>query len=112
MGFAAYSKEGVNYPILICNTCLMPIKDIRLAIITFNDLVGHPISYATGIYHKGECDPGSKMQPYSDELSSYLRQLICNVRLGEIIQREGKRQLVIEVPEEDDLIEVHGKLIW
>jgi len=52
------------------------------------------------------------MQPYSDELSSYLRQLICNVRLGEFIQCEGQRQLVIEVPEEDDLIEVHGKLIW
>ena len=112
MGLSEYSYKGSNYPVLTCDTCDKPIKDIRLAIIAFNNLFGNPILHAAGIYHKGKCDPGNKVFDYSDELVQYTRKLIVNQRLGKIVVNGSKRQLIIDIPEPDNLTEVIGKLPW
>ena len=99
MYLSFWSEEGVNYPTIICSACGKPIKDARKAIIVSLDLGGNPISHATGVYHKGQCDTGKQAAPYWDELSVYLRQLVCNLKLGEMMSSGKKGQLVIDLPE-------------
>ena len=112
MNLASLSEKGANYPTLICDACGEPIKDARKAIITWDDLAGKPISYATGIYHKVRCDPGHRIERYSDELSSYMGQLVCNLKIGNKVTNGTKRQLVIDLPEPDDFTEVIGRPNW
>jgi hypothetical protein len=100
MSFASYLKRGKNYPTLTCDTCGQPIQDVTSAIITFKDLSGCPISHATGIYHKVTCDPGHEVQPYCDELQSYLCQLVFNLRLGRVVNKNSK-QIIIDIPQDE-----------
>ncbi|MFC1872489.1 hypothetical protein ACFLYV_02070 [Chloroflexota bacterium] len=107
-----YSEKGVNYPVIICEGCQRPIKDASKAIITFQDLVGNPFNESRGVYHKVTCDPGNQAEPYSGELSNYLRRLIANVRLGKIVTDGNGRQLVIDLPEPDGFTEMLGNPDW
>ena len=112
MSFGTYSEKGVNYPILICDSCHLPIKDASSAIITFPNLGGNPLDEANGIYHKGKCDPGNRVKPYSNELAAYLRQLACNLKIGELVTADTKRQLVINLPEPNGFAEISGNPDW
>ena len=112
MCLSFWSEEGVNCPTIICSTCGKPIKDARKAIIVSPNLAGNPVSHATGVYHKGQCDPGKQAAPYWDELSVYLRQLLCNLKLGEIVSSGRKRQLVIDLPEPNGFTEIRGGPHW
>lgn len=112
MNFASFLEEGVYYPTLICDACGEPIKDARKAIITWGELADKTISYATGIYHKVRCDPGHKIERFSDELSSFMRQLVYNLKIGNRVTNGTERQLVIDLPEPDDLTEVIGRPNW
>lgn len=97
MGLSRITQQGSNYPIITCDACGKPIKDIRRAIITFSDTIGKPVNYCTGMYHKGECDPGDKMQPHSQELETSIQQLIWNLGIGKKITDGHKWWLVVEM---------------
>ena len=112
MGFSDYTMRGVIYPILTCDTCGKPIKDARLATIGFPDIIGDPISHATSIYHNGKCDPGHEVCPGSYMLLTYLQHLVWNLPIGKKVVDGQKRQLIIELPEPNDMTDVPGKLPW
>ena len=112
MGMSVYTDKGINYPVLTCDTCGEAIKDVRRAMITIPELCGTPIVPSSGLYHKGHCDPGRTAYRGWDELSTYMRQLICNLRLGEIVTDGSRRQLVIDLPELDGLSECGGPQPW
>jgi len=113
MNLASFTEKGIDYPTLICDACGEPIKVARKAIITFPvDLFSKPMSYANGVYHKVRCDPGHQVRPYSEELSSYMKRLICSLRIGRIVANGEERQLVIDLSEFDDVMEGIGQPNW
>ena len=113
MGLSCYSEKGIDYPILTCDKCGRPITEAWGAIVITQKPYRDPIVNISGIYHKGKCDPGNKICPYSEELSRYLRQLVCNLHIGEIVKNGSKRQLVIDIPEPDGFLECRGsKSTW
>ena len=112
MGLSSYSKKGVDSPILTCDSCGKSIWHVRLAIITFPELSGHPVSNASGIYHKGKCDPSSSVTPYSEELAEYMPELMWNIGIGEKQISGSKRRLVIEMPEPDAIMNGISKPPW
>ena len=82
MGLAEYKNNGRVYAVFTCDSCGVPFNDVSEAIITFSEFEGHPINYAIGIYHRVRCDPGSKVQPSSDEFATFMRHLVEDYKLN------------------------------
>jgi hypothetical protein len=112
MKIAQYSDKGNNYPVLICNGCGKPIKNAKMALITFKELAGNSLNSVTGVFHKGECDPGNHVSLYSDELEYCIVQLVFNIKIGRIITQGNKRQLIIDLPDEDGVSTIYSNLVW
>lgn len=113
MVLAFYNAKGNSYPVLICDTCGKPIRDTQKAIVLSDGLLDEkPIEHVKGIFHKGQCDPGKEVYRYSTELSQYMRQLVYNLHIGKKVLSGSTRQLVIDLPEPDDVLEVVSKQPW
>ena len=83
MALAQFTKNGFVYAIFTCDGCGEPFDSPEEAIITFSEFVGHPVNQAIGIYHRVKCDPGSKLQPSSDEFGRFFKHLINYYKLNE-----------------------------
>ena len=83
MGFGAMINQGKIYPILTCDTCGKPIKNLNKAIAVFTNVKGENVLPMYGVYHKVKCDPQNqpdvdfnhKDHPFWRPLDKYLEQL-------------------------------------
>jgi hypothetical protein len=117
MGLAMRYADGKYYPEITCDTCCKPIADWQEAIATHPASKGCRIVPVT-VYHKGECDPGSRdidetqqdileqidillQQGNSklwQELTHFLPWLMWNHRWGIRQHGQEKDRLSVEVP--------------
>lgn len=110
MGLSVYFGENIT-PIITCDTCGKPIKDIR------KSMVGIPRLFGQGtepvyVFHKGECAPSREEYPNCEELHRFMRHLLGNIRLGRLAIADSQRQIVVDVPEPDGLSECVSNLPW
>ena len=101
MGFAISTREGKNYPELVCDTCGCPITDLDGGVVTFRSTWDAPQDKITVVQvrHKGKCDPGSSSPEtaFSRELKHFIEALLWRYEWGEK-KREGERAtLTIDV---------------
>ena len=103
MGLSIKCLNGKTFPSLTCDTCGEPIENIHSAMVGIEDIfIGNSIPSPIYVFHRGECAPGRKVMPGTQELREYMTQLVWNLHLGRIFPGDdGKQYMAIELPEPD-----------
>jgi len=109
MGLSVHLGENI-IPVITCDTCGKPIVDIRTAQVATTKIFGQG-TIPVHVFHRGKCTPSREEYPGTEELPQFLRKLVGNIHLGRIVT-PNQRQIVIDLPEPDDMNECIGKLPW
>lgn len=99
MGLSMRYEEEKACPVLTCDKCGKPIGDWSGAIVTHRwPSEDSPVT--AKVYHKVECDPGSKNEDtkYSVDLRAYLPQLLWNHNWGMKGTNEKGATVTLNVP--------------